>query len=180
MVQRFIIGFLLLFGLFNFVFKGTLSSSTKSFKGFGISCVIPQGWEKSDQKIDLVDTRGVVFVTKEKNSETQMPKGIISIIGVKPQQAIWVEDEFPNFVSQIEQSGAEILDKGEIKVDDEISKWVVFYEKEQDILNIEFYVNNESGIFYRITYSAEYETFNLRRPEFETLKDSIKFSFFGF
>jgi len=87
---------------------------------------------------------------------------------------MWLEDEMPEIINYLRQAGMYIIDKGEIKIDNEISKWVFFHDKRAQILTIEFYMILENNMFIKLQYSSKDTEFNKYRPEFEELKNNMK------
>ena len=169
---------LLLFLALVIVFKFYLPKffKTDQYDGPGYSLKIPIGWEK--QKINSnvygKDVEAVTFTVPEINTITEQPVARITILAKRLTAAFWVEDEFPSILQSISENGYQIMDRGEIKISDQISKWVVFYDKRTDLMELEFYMVTESNIFYRIQYVTDFDKFQKYRPGFEYLKDSFK------
>ena len=109
--------------------------------------------------------------------EIAPPDATISVYSKRLTTPIWIEDEFPGIVLSLSEAGYEVKDKGEIKVDEKISSWVVYYDRKADMLNLEFYIVSENSMFFKIQYSADPDNFKKNRRFFEELKDSFKFRF---
>ena len=118
-----------------------------------------------------------MFVPKEIDLKIEEPDSYISILTKKLTTPIWVEDEFPDILMSIQKAGYKIMDKGEIKIDDVISKWVVYHDKQTPTLVLEFYMVTDNSIFYKIQYSTHPDRFNKLRKSFEELRESFKFRF---
>ena len=151
-----------------------------SHKGRGYYVKIPEGWTKVKKRKDIVYPEGVdmtMFVPKEVNLKYEDPDVYISIFSKKLSTPIWIEDEFPEILRSIEGAKHRIMDKGEIKIDEKISKWVVYHDKKTPALILEFYMVTDNSVFFKIQYSAPPEKFNQMRRFFEELKNSFKFRF---
>ncbi|MCK5081625.1 MAG: hypothetical protein KAR31_01840 [Candidatus Omnitrophica bacterium] len=174
---------LVLFVVGVLLFKNATSSGifeAKDHKGKGFYVKIPEGWKKVKQQKDVVYPEGVqvvMFIPKEINVEYEVPDVYISIFTKKLSSPIWIEDEFPEILSSIKKGGYKIMDKGEIKIDDRLSAWVVYHDKKTPALVLEFYMVTDNSMFYKIQYSAHPDKFNKQRPAFEELKVSFKFRF---
>ena len=174
----FIVGVIILKGL-----TGSGFFESKTHKGRGFVASIPPGWKLVKKEKGVVYPRGVeiaLFVPKGMDTEEKSPSIFISIYSKKLTTPIWVEDEFPEILQSISQSGFQIMDKGEIKVSGVISKWVVYHDKQTPALALEFYLVTDNSIFYKLQYSAHPDQFNQNRAAFEFLKESfqLKFSLF--
>jgi len=175
--------FLILFVIGVFLLKELGGSSifeSTDHKGKGYYVKIPQGWSKVKQEKSVVYPKGVEFVQfipAGVDLEKARLEAVISIYSKKLVTPIWIEDEFPDIVQSLSEKGYEVKDKGEIKMDEKISSWVVYYDRESDVLNLEFYIVSENNIFFKIQYSAASDKFQQYRRYFEELKDSFKFRF---
>ena len=153
---------------------------SKNYKGKGYFVRIPEGWSKVKKKKGVVYPQGVdlvQFVPKGTNLELERPDASIFIYSKKLTTPIWIEDEFPDIVRSLREAGFEIKDKGEIKVDDKISAWVVYYDRANSLLNLEFYIVSDNNMFFKMQYSADPDKFQQNRNSFEELKNSFKFRF---
>jgi len=175
--------FLILFVVGVFILKELTGSGifeATNHKGKGFFVKIPKGWSKVKEEKDVVYPKGVEFVQFVPGGvdlEKARLEATISIYSKKLVTPIWIEDEFPDIVQSLSEAGYEVKDKGEIKVDERISSWVVYYDRESDVLNLEFYMVSENNIFFKLQYSASSEKFQQNRRYFEELKDSFKFRF---
>jgi len=152
----------------------------KSHKGKGYFVKIPVGWKKMKKQKDDVYPQGVevaTFIPREVNPKKDKIDAYISILTKKLKTPIWVEDEFPDILKSIGKSGYRVMDKGEIKLDGAISKWVVYHDKKTPALTLEFYMVTDNNVFFKIQYSTHPDKFNKLRKSFEELKDSFKFRF---
>ena len=175
--------FLVLFVIGVFILKELGGSSifeATEHKGKGFYVKIPKGWSRVKQEKDVVYPKGVEFVQFVPagiDLDNERLEAVVSVYSKKLVNPIWIEDEFPSIVQSLREAGYEVKDKGEIKVDERISSWVVYYDRESDVLNLEFYIVSESNIFYKLQYSASSEKFQENRRYFEEIKDSFKFRF---
>lgn len=154
--------------------------TSKSHKGKGYFVRIPEGWRKVKKQKGFEYSQGVegvMFVPKEMDPNIEEPDVYISIFTKKLTTPIWIEDEFPEILQSIKSSGFQLKDKGEVKLNDKVANWVVYYDKKIPALFLEFYMVTDNSIFYKMTYSALPEKFNVYRESFEYLKDSFKFRF---
>ena len=152
----------------------------KSHKGKGFFVKVPEGWKKTKKQKGVVYPEGVtvvMFVPKGINIKHEIPDVYISIFTKKLTSPIWIADEFPEILHSIKKSGYKVMDKGEIKLDDQISEWVVYHDKKTPALVLEFYMVTDNSVFYKIQYSAHPDKFNKQRKAFEELKASFKFRF---
>lgn len=172
---------LFIFGVFIIKsLSGSVFFESKNYKGKGYFVRIPEGWSKVKKKKGVVYPQGVdlvQFVPKGINLELERPEVSISIHSKKLATPIWIEDEFPDIVLSLREAGFEIKDDGEIKIDNRVSSWVVYYDRENSLLNLEFYIVSNNNIFFKIQYSADPEQFQKNRNSFEELKNSFRFRF---
>jgi len=152
----------------------------KNYKGKGYYVDIPVGWKKVKKQKGAVYPEGVavvMFVPKGTDLKKGEPDAYISIFTKKLTSAVWIEDEFPNILASVRSSGYQIMDKGDIKIGGEISKWMVYRDEKTPALVLEFYIITDANVFYKIQYSAHPDKFNELRKSFEELKESFKFKF---
>lgn len=152
----------------------------RDHKGKGYYVKIPEGWKKVRQQKGVVYPEGVevvMFVPKETNVKSKEPDAYISIFSKKLSTPVWIQDEFPEILASIARGGNKIMDKGEIKLDDVISEWLVYHDKKADALVLEFYMVTDNNMFYKMQYLAPPDQFNQMRRSFEELKDSLRFRF---
>lgn len=175
--------FLMIFVIGVFFIK-TLGGSglfvSKTHKGKGYSVRIPDGWKKVKEKKGTYYPQGVeivTFVPKSTDLELQDLEVFISIYTRKLSTPIWIEDEFPEILKSLLDEGFIIMDRGEIKLDNVISYWIVYQDKKTPALILEFYMVTDNSIFYKIQYSTHPDKFNVYRSKFEELKNSFKFRF---
>ena len=162
----------------------SLSSSgyfeAKDHKGKGYYVKIPAGWIKAKPPKNVQypkDVEVVMFVPQGTDTGKGQPAMFITIYTKKLSTPIWIEDEFPDILAAIQKEGMQIKDKGQIKIDNEISHWVVYFDKAVPALVLEFYIVTDNNMFHKIQYSAPPDKFNKYRKSFEELKDSFKFRF---
>jgi hypothetical protein len=174
---------LIIFVVGVFLIKNATSSGIfepKDHKGKGYYVKVPSGWKKVKQQKGVVYPEGVevvLFVPRNIDVKYEEPDVYISIFSKKLTSPIWIEDEFPTILSSIKRQGYQIMDKGEIMLDDKIAKWLVYHDKKTPALVLEFYMVTDNNIFYKMQYSAHPNKFSKNRPAFEELKDSFKYRF---
>lgn len=174
---------LVIFVVAVFLIKNATSSGifeARDHKGKGFYVKIPSGWKKVKKQKNVVYPEGVqvvMFVPKGIDVNVEQPDLYISIFTKKLTTPIWIEDEFPDILRSIAKSGYKIMDKGEIKLDGVITKWVVYHDKKTPALVLEFYLVTDDSMFYKMQYSASPDKFNKERHSFEELKGSFKFRF---
>jgi hypothetical protein len=152
----------------------------KNYKGKGYAVKIPEGWKIMKEPKGVVYPQGVgvvKFVPKGAAKQTERPDVYISIYTRKLKTPIWIEDEFPDILQSVKKAGFQVMDKGEIKLDGKIAKWLVYHDKRTPALVLEFYLDTDSNLFYKIQYFAHPDKFNKYRLAFEELKDSFKYRF---
>lgn len=180
-IARFLIFFIfVVFVIKNFTGSGVFESPI--YKGRGYSVVTPDGWirVKEDKKSKQVYPKGVevvMFVPKGANPAREKPGAVITLFTKKLTTPIWIEDEFPDIIAAIKLEGHKVMDKGEIKLDDQIFYWFVYHDERTPELVLEFYYVSDNNTFYKLQYSAHPDVFNVHRRGFEALKDSFKFRY---
>lgn len=159
--------------------------SSHIYKGQGYTIEFPVGWsdyekvnpQKKKKKFAMEDrmtAKTVTYVTEEVDYETGAFAASMSITSMKLSASAWIEDEWGKIVGSIVEYGNKIIDKGEIKIDDVIAKWI-FYESrpEDNAVSFEFYMITEGNMFYKISYTALRTSFDKYRPEFEKSKNTM-------
>ena len=158
---------------------------TNYYKGEKYSIVFPSGWHKIQRNIEptlsTIELKSpaleVVVVSPDTDLENlQLLKASIGVQVLKPSRAIWIEDELPYIKEFLEQSGYTIIEKGQIKIDEQIANWLLYYDADQTVLTMDFYIATEFNIIYRIQYKTNFDHFNDYRPQFEAAKDTFKFN----
>ncbi|MBU0467906.1 MAG: hypothetical protein KKD07_08650 [Candidatus Omnitrophica bacterium] len=161
---------------------GTFDSVT--YKGTGYTINFPTGWKTT--KEELVDI-GVYFVSVEDkdvvtfypegflNPESGQPEVHMTIASGKLASPAWIQDLWPDIVKAIIDSKVRLIDKGEIKINGQISKWVLFLENGNKKWRLEFYVCDEKNGFIKIIYAADQKEFAEYRKVFEDSKETFLF-----
>lgn len=153
-------------------------------KGTGYTITYPEGWIKVNEEIvdigvyfNSVQDKDVVtfFPPESMNPETEEPDVHMTIVSGKLEAPSWIQDLWPDISKVIFESKVRIIDKGEIKISDQISKWVLFIEPVTKKWRLEFYVCDEKDGFVKIIYTGSREDFNKYRKAFETSKDTFLF-----
>jgi len=178
-----IVRYLIIFAIAVALIKVTSGSgifASSIHKGKGYLVVIPDGWKKVKKKKDVVYPKGVEMVTlvpKTIDADRDVPEVFISILTKKLATPIWIEDEWPDILRALNESGMKIKDKGQIKIDEVTTQWVVYHDIKVPALVLEFYMVTDTSVFYKMQYSADPEKFNVFRPVFEEFKSTFKFRF---
>jgi len=164
-------------------YASTLESfHSRKYKEKGYEVLVPAGWKHSKKHSAKIksensyqETIVAVFVPvgHEKRKAEELDAKI-SIFSTKLANAMWIEDEWSDIIMSIRRAGMHVIDKGEIKVDTEVSHWVFFHDKQAEILTIEFYIITENNMFFKIQYSTQDMKFNDYRPGFEEFKGNFK------
>lgn len=165
--------------------KMYLTRHSDIYKGQGYTIEFPHGWsnyedinpqKKKKRRFSTEDRNApktVTFVTEEVDYETGAFAASMSITTMKLASAAWIEDEWGTILQSIFEYGNKIIDKGEIKIDEELSKWVFYESPGQQAVTIEFYIITELNMFYKISYTALPKTFDKYRKAFEESKNTI-------
>ncbi len=153
------------------------------YRAMSFSFVYPEGWKKVHREMSppfgmkaKSKPYFIAFDCPEADPDSGEAVASLSFYVVKLTQQIWLEDEFPSIAETFTMSGYEVLDRGEIMIDEQISKWLVYRDTEHNRINLEFYVINDNNILFRIQYSAKQDKFALYRPAFETARNTMKLS----
>jgi len=132
---------------------------------------VPEGWKKEAREDE------VFFYSPQKdylgNSEA-----IFSIYGFKSRGALFMDLFFPDVLGNLAQQNGKILNQGEIKIDTQISKWVLFRSYDPDWIIWSFFIIDEFNRLTKIQFLTRPEHFKKYRTVFEAFKDSIKFKQF--
>lgn len=158
------------------------------YRGDGYSIEFPEGWtdyeklnpdrRRKKKKFSVEDRdkpKTVTYVTEEIDEESGAYAASMSISSLKLDTAAWLDDEWGKIVMSVVKQGNRIIDKGQVLIDEEKSKWL-FYESPPQLnaVTFEFYIITEGNMFYKISYTALRNRFDKYRPEFERSKDTIK------
>lgn len=168
--------------LIKFFFMGGLFKSNV-YKGQGYTIVPPAGWKKVKEGKGVESIfastqkpENVTFIPPDHDPLSESPEATLSILNIKLDQSMWIEDEFPSIIAALAQAGYRVIDKGQIMIDTLIFHWVFFEDPSVPMLSLEFYAVDEVNNFYRIQLTATPEGFYQHRPAFEAAKKTIKFS----
>ena len=137
-------------------------------RGLWYKVKVPQGWKKEVKEDE------VFFYSPDKdylgNSEA-----IFSIYGFKSRGALFMDLFFPDVLENLAQQKGEILSQGEIKIDEQISKWVLFRSDDPDWIIWTFFIIDEYNRLTKIQFLSRPDHFKKYRPIFEAFKDTINF-----
>jgi len=169
------------------VVRGVVDSGffvPKVYKGKGYIFDIPEGWKKSEELSGVTrsedgqtETETVVYLAPENNVLTGVPVAMISVVAITSPRAIWIEDEFGEILRYIQGSGYRILDTGARKVDTAYARWVLFIDRTDTWMTLEYYFVPESGVLHKMVYSAYADSFKKYVRNFEKVRKSFKFFF---
>ena len=131
---------------------------------------VPVGWEKT------VDGEQVTFTSPEKDVFTEAPLAIFTIYAKKSTGALFIEDLMIEIIESLPKLGAELIDKGEIKIDNQISKWVLYRHKESEMVVLSFFMVDDFNRLTKLEMVTTTKKFTQYKPEFEKFKASFKFT----
>ncbi|MFP4472659.1 MAG: hypothetical protein ACLFPX_02140 [Candidatus Omnitrophota bacterium] len=137
------------------------------YKGPWYTVNRPVGW-----KVEEVENE-VLF--KSPKTRGAVPEAIFSIYGIKPEQAIFMEDFFAEVLEQLRYQKGELLDKGQIEIDGQVSHWTLFKNRTPPLAILTFYTVDDFNRLTKIQYIAPYQTFDDYREKFDAFKDSFQF-----
>lgn len=136
-------------------------------RGPWYSVKIPVGWQKQ------VEGDEVFFRSPEKDALGN-PGAVFSIYGHQSKGALFIEDFFEEVIAALSQQRGQILQRGEIKIDNEISRWVLFRMDDPEWIIWTFYVVDDFNRLTKIQFLSKPKDFAAYRPVFEEFKDSIR------
>lgn len=133
------------------------------------SVKVPEGWKKE------ISQDEVLFISPEKNIFTEVPEAFFSIYAKKAEGALFLDDIMIQVMESLHQMNGEVLKHGEIKVDGQVSKWVLFHNTDPDLVILTFYITDDFNRLFKIQFSSNPKKFKQYRPIFEEFKNSFKF-----
>lgn len=157
---------IILVGLRPFIARMTDKSV---YRGPWYTVAVPKGWTTK------TETDTVYFTTPDQNVLTGMPEATFSIYSYRSKGALFIENLFPDVLGTLIESQASILKKGEIKVDNQISKWVLYETQYPPLMTLSFFIVDDFNRLTRIQFMTHPNDFTKYRPAFEAFKDSLKF-----
>ena len=184
LIKKICFAVLVLFAIKYFIGIGTFKTTTH--KGIGYSIKYPLGWKKIKEESDLgvfvtatIDKNVATFIPSEIDSTATAgkPGATVIVASAKLSDPSWIEDLWPDIMAAIIRSGVKVIDKGEIKIEKQIAKWVLFQERAAKIWHLEFYFTDEKNGFYKIMYIAEPRAFDPHRKTFEEGRSPFQFVF---
>jgi hypothetical protein len=180
-LKKIVIGIVLLFALKSFLSSGMFESPLYKAQGFSVMC--PEGFKQAKTPAPMgifantsYEADSVTFIDPQEKYDLTVEPTSVSIFGSKLTAPMWIEDMFPDIITAIQQGGLQILDRGELMVDGQISKWVLTRQSDPPRMFLEFFMTDEKNGFFKIRYSADPNKFNRYRPAFESIRESFKFS----
>ena len=182
LLRNIILTFVVLIALKFSIGNSALFKSDK-YTGMAYSIKIPQGWimkrNEGDPGLFMTNYNSmgkILFETPEKRPDTDISVATITIIEAKLKTPAWLDDIFPEVLQSLSQMRAKIKQKGEIKMDGQIAKWVLYKARKSKDLNLEFYVADEKTGMFKMVYSSDPAGFMKYRKSFEAVRDSFLFS----
>lgn len=139
------------------------------FRGPWYTVAVPQGWERKIEE----DT--VSFIAPDENIMTGMPEAVFSIYTKKSSGALFLETLMEEVMTALSQMNGRLLDQGEIMIDGQVSKWVLFLNEEPQIMMLSFYIVDDFNRLTRIQFVTTPRDFKKHRQEFERFKESLRF-----
>jgi len=130
---------------------------------------VPTGWTKK------VDEEETVFISPDENILTGMPDAIFSVYGEKSTGSLFVGDIIVEVIQQYLKMDGRIINRGEIKIDGLVAKWILFRNAEPDLMVMTFFIVDDFNRLIRIQFTTGANDFQKFRPLFEKFKESIKF-----
>jgi len=130
---------------------------------------VPEGWTKK------VSGDEVAFISPDENILTGMPDAIFSIFGEKSTGSLFLGDIIIEVIEQYLKMDGKIVNRGEIKIDGLVAKWILFRNADPDLMIMTFFMVDDFNRLIRIQFTTGAKDFQKFRPIFEKFKDSLKF-----
>ena len=182
LLRNIVLTFVVLIALKFSIGNSALFKSDK-YVGMAYSIKTPLGWimkkDEGDPGIFMTNYNSmgrILFETPERRAGTDIPVATITIVEAKLKTPAWLDDLFPEVLQALPQMRAEIKQKGEIKMDGQISKWVLYKIPKSKDLSLEFYLADEKTGIFKLVYSSSPEGFMKYRKDFESMRDTFLFS----
>ena len=137
-------------------------------RGRWYTVTIPEGWPKKVQDNE-------VFFQSPARDIYGYPEAIFSIYGVQSRGALFMDMFFEDVLIDLAKQKGRLLDKGQIKIDDQISNWTLFQMQDPEWIIWTFYVIDDFSRLTKIQFMVRPHHFAKYRPVFEAFKDSIRF-----
>jgi len=156
-------------------------SQSMFYRGKRFSMDFPAGWDRTDEDYDTimysseVGSPEIVAFSTPVAKPTDRPEATISATALKLESALWIEDQFIDIIKALHKSGFKIIDKGEVRIEGQLAKWVFVEAPRRKMVVIEFYMIDDGNIFYKIQYSATPRGFSKFRKIFEQSKSTFRF-----
>jgi len=129
----------------------------KRYRGHGYTIIQPKGWKMKKEKFSTFNLlvseeipSAIVFYSPEKDPIYGESVAKIELISQNFTKGVFIEDITPQLYGELRRQKKTILKKGEIKVDNEKSSWVLYRDNEKDLVTIEFYLISNAKIFYKL------------------------------
>ncbi|MDP2652861.1 MAG: hypothetical protein Q8Q08_02395 [Candidatus Omnitrophota bacterium] len=138
-------------------------------RGGWYTVVKPVGWNERKEENEII------FESPETSVMTGMPEAIFSIYSVKATGALFLEDLFGEVMASLRQLKGKVLDKGQLKIDNQDARWVLFFHRDPDLFILTFYIADDFNRLTKIQFISTPEKFPSYRSQFEAFKNSIRF-----
>jgi len=130
---------------------------------------VPEGWSKK------VDGEETAFIAPDENILTGMPDAVFSVYGEKSTGSLFLGEVIMEVIQQYQKMDGKIINRGEIKIDDLVAKWILFRNEDPDLMVMTFFIVDDFNRLIRIQFTTGANDFNKFRPIFEKFKESLKF-----
>ena len=117
----------------------------------------------------------VLFISPEVDIFTETPYAMFSIYTQASKGALFLDDYFIQVQEAFAREKGRMMDKGEILIDGQVSKWLLFRYEDPPFAVMSFYVVDDFNRLTRLQLIAQRSKFNDYRKQFEAFKSTFKF-----
>lgn len=139
------------------------------YRGSWYSVKVPKGWNSKFEK------NTIYFSTPDDNVLTGMPNAIFSIYAFKSTGALFLDTLFEEVMQSLMKTDGQILKKGEIMIDGQVAKWVLFQNETPPTTILTFFMVDDFNRLTKIQFITHPRDFAKYRPEFEKWRETFKF-----
>ncbi len=162
-----LINFVIAMVILKFIIGHFMDQSVHRTKWYKVD--VPPGWTKK------VDGEETVFIAPDENIMTGLPDAVFSIYGEKSEGSLFLPDILGEVMQEYMRMDGQILNRGEIKIDGLVSKWILYRNNDPDLMVMTFFIVDDFNRLIRIQFTTASSDFSKYRPVFEKFKDSIEF-----
>ena len=151
------------------------------YNGGHYKMFFPRKWEEGSWMIptvlpaeSLYEPELFTAESPKRHKATGTPDASISLFSQKMEQVVWMEDLYPVILREYARSGYAIMQKGEIKIDGNIFKWMLSKNTLRNEVAMDFYHVSDASVFYKIQYASHLDTYNKYRRDFEESKATMQ------